>query len=263
MGTKPYIQHHNTIQNPYIKKHQNNNQNKWQNYYQKSVEQQQQRRLQSVRETPERLIKNDEEPDVRFVDTTRIIGDQYEPSHDFTIFHHNINGLQTSTEDISIWKSEQQHYQKVKVDVQSIAEKNCEWGNTRFRNKIAKVLSSIQRHTKLVTATTSTKFSNIYKPGGTCTIVRGRFAGSVESTLHDSKSLGRWSGVRLHRQCPQRLSIISAYRPSQRTLKQSGTETAYFQQYSILESKFKYNDPDPRQVMIDDLTTFIQQLKKR
>ena len=67
----------------------------------------------------------------------------------------------------------------------------------------------------------------------------------------------------MHRQCPSRLSIISAYRPSQRSINQAGPETAYFQQYGILESKFKINNPDPRTIMIHDLTNFILDLRRK
>lgn len=108
----------------------------------------------------------------------------------------------------------------------------------------------------MATSTTKLYSPTLYKPGGTCTAIHGKYNGAVLQQIVDDSGLGRWSGFLLQRKHNKKIAIITAYRTCKQDILNVGVKTAYHQQYTMLNPDSTTN-LDPRQIFIDDLSAVI------
>jgi hypothetical protein len=102
-------------------------------------------------------------------------------------------------------------------------------------------------------------FDTPYQPGGTMTIVRGKWAGRATTEGNDD-GMGRWSEVRIAGKDGRAVRIITAYRVCNNSIAAASTKTAFRQQYLILDEAGIKN-PNPRKQMLADLEKRIKQIK--
>jgi hypothetical protein len=116
----------------------------------------------------------------------------------------------------------------------------------------------------LTTATSYTKekFESDYQPGGTVSLVTGKWTSRNIEKGSDSYGLGRWSFMVLWETRGRRILIVTAYRVCAQTLQSCGVTTATAQQFRQLMQKWKemgtLDDPIPRLQFILDLQAWLE-----
>jgi hypothetical protein len=91
-----------------------------------------------------------------------------------------------------------------------------------------------------------------YKPGGTITMIIGKWQSRITAQGQDERGLGRWSFAQINSK-RKSLVIIMAYRPC----ASRGPTTAWMQQWTLLREKGDPN-PDPIKQFYKDLEEFLQ-----
>jgi hypothetical protein len=106
-------------------------------------------------------------------------------------------------------------------------------------------------------------FTSICQPGGTLTAVMDRWSSRTQDKGEDPY----WSYITLRGRDSTLVTIISAYRVSQRTSVTTGVKTAYMQQCRTLLSKSNTTkticSSEPNKQFITDLQSWIQLLQKQ
>ena len=141
-----------------------------------------------------------------------------------------------------------------------LAETNIEWNNFRTKAIMQATTRKHFAHSIMMTSTTTMKFDEEYKPGGTCTVITNNWTGRSLQQIEDTTGQGRWSGT-IIRGHWFNVAIITAYRVTQSAIEQAGPTTAYAQQWAV--SRLHGNNrPEPRKDFIRDIKRLLQQLKK-
>jgi hypothetical protein len=93
-------------------------------------------------------------------------------------------------------------------------------------------------HSKTVTSESDIRTENACKPGGTITTIVGKWQSRVSDRGSDETGLGRWSYIVVSSN-RKKVVIITAYRPC----KSTGPQTAWTQQWLLLQEKQQQPDP--------------------
>ena len=112
------------------------------------------------------------------------------------------------------------------------------------------------KHSHSITSERDIEWSDIYKPGGTAIITLPLFSLSITTSGSDPTGLGRWSYITISSRDNNKLTIISAYRVCQKSIKHAGASTNIRQQWQRLEEQ-NLEDTNIRDLMINDLAEFI------
>jgi hypothetical protein len=112
----------------------------------------------------------------------------------------------------------------------------------------------------MTTSTSSMRFEDNYKPGGTCTVVTNNWTGRSLGPIEDNSGQGRWSGT-IIRGHWFNVAIITAYRVTQSAIEQAGPTTAYAQQWAVARQQGT-DRPEPRKQFIHDIKRLLRNLKK-
>ena len=142
------------------------------------------------------------------------------------------------------------------VDIACLTEVNLDLTKAEVRYALMEKAKMLDKGMKLVM--TSSKHSINNKPnkrGGIMTIVRGNWSGRVKKSGSDQ--LGRWTYAVLQGKGARTIMIITLYRVCDQR-HQQGNCTIYLQQENDLRSNNR-KITDPREAILTDLTTFIQQ----
>jgi hypothetical protein len=181
------------------------------------------------------------------------------------IYFQNINGIIYNNRTEKTHKIAESLLQKG-VDILGLAETNIDW-----RHPISNdVRQAFTHRFKNVHFTNSSSHHDLqpnrsidlrprpFQPGGTATVVTGRYVGRVQTS--SSTALGLFSSVSLQGCKGTTLTIITAYRGPQRAGDLSaGPTMAYRQQHNILRLQ-NIDNPDPRNQLLLDLRAFIRPL---
>jgi hypothetical protein len=159
--------------------------------------------------------------------------DIHEHTDDQTILFHNINGMK----DPSNWLQILTTMRELNIDIFGFAELNQQMshGKTKWTNPIRKIF----QYSRNVHSESSVTTKSNYKPGGTMTIITGKWQSRVSEVGADPKGLGRWSYIKISSK-KRNLIIITAYRPC----TSQGINTTWMQQWSQLRESGDQN-PDP------------------
>jgi exonuclease III len=161
------------------------------------------------------------------------------------IIFHNINGIK----DEDNWHQIMATMSELNVDIFGFAEMNrtlngCEkqkWNNIR----------KFFYYSRLTHSESNITMEN-YKPGGTITMIIGKWQSRITAQGQDERGLGRWSFAQINSK-RKSLVIIMAYRPC----ASRGPTTAWMQQWTLLREKGDPN-PDPIKQFYKDLEEFLQ-----
>ena len=116
------------------------------------------------------------------------------------------------------------------------------------------------KHINFVCSSSTCKSKTWYQPGGTCSIIRGKWVSRVSEAYQDKTCMGRWTVTVVKGKGTNKVAIINAYRVGARSPKSAGAKTATHQQWTVLRAKGVQN-PNPRQQFIDDLIEVIKELQ--
>jgi hypothetical protein len=177
--------------------------------------------------------------------------DIMEPTEDQTILFHNINGLKDGTNWFQILTT----MQEMNVDIFGIAELNQQMQRRGVR-KWTDPIQKVFKYSRNVHSESKNTTESDYKPGGTMTVITGKWQSRVAEIGSDNKGLGRWSYVKINSK-RRSLIIITAYRPC----VSRGINTTWMQQWTILREEGE-PDPDPIQKFYTDLEDQLQKWKE-
>jgi hypothetical protein len=190
--------------------------------------------------------------------------DKIDPSKIFRVLLQNPNGIRPYEKDLEF------HYglgkcESLGIGVISIAETKLNWSGLAAHTTHTWFKKTWQ-FSSISTSQAAEKFSSSFQPGGTLTAVINHWTSRVMSKGQDPYGLGRWSYTTLRGKLSSKVTIITAYRVSQKTLASAGPKTAFMQQYRAIQSEFlrcnKVNvTPNPGRQLILDLQAWICHLQ--
>lgn len=189
-------------------------------------------------------LKSQTETNVPFGD------DIHEQTDDQTILFHNINGIKDSTNWFQIITT----MRELNVDVFGFAEINQQMA--RGKGRWTETIRKIFQYSRNIHSESSVVTDYNYKPGGTMTVITGKWQSRVTEMGSDPKGLGRWSYIKISSR-KKNLIIITAYRPC----ASRGINTAWMQQWSIIREAGETN-PDPIALFYSDLDSQLQKWKE-
>ena len=141
-----------------------------------------------------------------------------------------------------------------------LVETNTAWHRSDFLYD----LSMLHKHIwKTPTKTFGTscrserKQKSAYQPGGVLSVVANTLTTKINTVY--TESLGRWAKTNLFSKDGSFI-IYNVYRPNPGSLRTSGVNSVWMQQYRALSDKNK--DIDPRAKLIEDLIIDIKNEKK-
>ena len=171
------------------------------------------------------------------------------PPHWIRLGFQNINGIDRGTRPAT----EVIHAMKtLHIDIYGCAETNCNW-TSDFKAAVTAAMA-YEFGSSNVTAASSMSTKQGYLPGGVVTASVGGITKRI--TDQGSDKLGRFSWITLKGQNATGLSIITAYRVSQKKSEKSGQQTSHYQQKAAMYKEGELT-PDPRNRILQDLTTLI------
>jgi hypothetical protein len=182
------------------------------------------------------------------------IGDNIDPidaNKTFRIYYQpNMNGISAS-KGTSKWNEINETMTRHQVAMFGLTETNIEWNKYKNQLIMKSVLRKHFKHATMQTSTTTMKFADNYKPGGTCIVTTHNWTGRILTTIADETGQGRWSGtiIRAHW---YNIAIITAYRVTQRAIEQVGLTTAYAQQWVVMRQQ-GIARPEPRSQFITNI----------
>jgi len=149
--------------------------------------------------------------------------------------------------------------ENVGVGILSMPETNMNW-QPHHISATKKCFKKNWEHSCIQCSQSEEEFENTYKPGGTLTAVMGTWTSRVIEKGIDPYGMGRWSYIVLRGKKEQKIYIVTVYRVCDK--KESGSKTAYRQQYRKLSQAFREqkisNAPDPHCQCILDLQAWLE-----
>ena len=137
-----------------------------------------------------------------------------------------------------------------------LTEVNLDLTKAEVKYALLEKAKTLDKGIKLVMAASKhTNQNKINKRGGLMTLVRGNWSGRVKKSR--SNQIGRWMYVVLQGKGARTIMIITLYRVCEQK-HQQGNCTIYLQQEHDLRTNNR-KVIDPREAILADLTTFIQQ----
>jgi hypothetical protein len=179
------------------------------------------------------------------------------PLNTVRIYLKNINGIK-SYNKWSNWDNACSILKEYNVDIFGITESNINW-NTKHRMEARNIAQKQGNFNSAQIATSSNIESSLtnYQPGGTATVITNKWTGRITKQINDTSGMGRWSGFKLQTNTDSCLNILTVYRPN----TSQGIHTCYQQQMNAIKNSGKTN-PDPRQQLLDDLSSTFYQFNK-
>jgi hypothetical protein len=179
----------------------------------------------------------------------------HKPKNSIRVVLQNVNGIYKAKSWTELNKLAF-HLKELQIDVFSAVETNITW-NLKYNN-IAR--ATMRKHIKQCSITTSSnteKCITSYQPGGTLTTIMNQYTGRITGVVNDKSTLERWSGYSLRTNFNTLVHFISVYQPT----KSDGIHST-FKQHTHYYNNQGIVNPDPRKILLQDLTNTIQRFNK-
>jgi hypothetical protein len=182
------------------------------------------------------------------------------------IFFHNVKGLTYSTgcEDYRYYLSCLQAYD---IDIAGLSETNTCWSHSHLSTEFRAIVRRYYRQSKIMFGSVSPTIEKCleresFQSGGNLTLVTGSLVSHATESKQtsDPRGLGRWSSVTLEGKGNSKITIITAYRTCQGSVRNSPLGSVFVREYTYLRDN-QHTSLNPRQVFLIDLQEFIQQLQ--
>lgn len=146
------------------------------------------------------------------------------------------------------------------ADFVGLAESNLNWRHDQVYRETEYVIRDHHKDTRIeATCAETTVRNNTYQPGSVLSWVKKPWSGRT-TTNTDTSGLGRWTETTMIGKLDRTVTIFTVYRPCKDDIRKAGPSKVYMQQWQLLRQKNIIN-PDPRQQLLVDLKTRINQLK--
>ena len=176
--------------------------------------------------------------------------------NDVDIFRINQNGFPRVNNKLPSWASTVDFLCGLNASLFAFTKPNLQWNST-FLHEAKTIQRRFFTHGHLTTSESDLQFPTLYKPGGTCIGVNGKWTTRIRDSGVDPTGQGRWSYVIISGCDTPDILFISAYRVCQKARSKAGPLTSYAQQWTM--SHIAGNPhPDPRNDFISDLIQFLQ-----
>ena len=162
----------------------------------------------------------------------------------------NINGIRR-TDDFQDVLEIAQAMKMHSVDIMAFQETNTDWRSSA-KHRTYERFQQVYHHTRLSTASSTTRYNTIYQPGGTLVAVTDDYVGRA-ALIGSDPELGRWSFIKLLGKRGRGIIVVSIYKVCQQDSTRCGDRTAYAQQMSILVRNGR--DETPRTAFLSDFDT--------
>ena len=191
----------------------------------------------------------------------------YKAPGSLRIFLQNVKGLTYSTgvEDYKYYLSQMAAYS---VDCFGLVETNSAWQHYYLQLQYRECVQRQFRIGKTVFGFPSYEVdpcsaNETFQAGGCLTTAQGRTATTVQSHgIVDPTGLGRWSGVTLEGKGGNVLSIVTAYRVCEGSVRHAPIGSALVREHEFYRNKGE-KSPQPRQRFLSELRQIIEQLQNR
>jgi hypothetical protein len=163
-------------------------------------------------------------------------------------YFNNINGVRPY-HDWTRLKAAVHTLSEFKVDIFGAAETNLDW--TPQSKQIARnMCQSVYKNATITTSSSNDHGKTEYQPGGTLTVVTGKWTGRCSHQVTDKSGMGRWSGQVLQKSDNQLLYVVTAYRPVE-VSSVTDSHTFYHQNWTILRNTGHQDPNPPKQFYLD------------
>jgi len=170
----------------------------------------------------------------------------------FRALFQNPNGVNPSPGNYQLAMSLSECHDNC-ISLIGLAETNREWNNFEQKKQFRETTQKIWKASVIQTSTSTEKFEDNYKPGGTATILcEDHWVCRIIEKGENPWGLGRWSYLLLSEKKNRRVLTVNGYRVCQSTAASSGATTAYKQQYNILRGR-QTGTVDPRRQHVFDM----------
>ena len=128
----------------------------------------------------------------------------------FRVYFQNPDGLKSAnsyegTQDICLIAN------GAEIDCLLLSETNTYFKDPVPYNLIYGHERQTWNHVKVVASSSDCAAKTWYQPGGTCSIMRGKWT-SCCKTSKDTSGLGRWTTIIIRRKEKKKIAVINAYR---------------------------------------------------
>jgi hypothetical protein len=197
------------------------------------------------------------------LDTWGHVMDDIDTSTTFRIILQNPNGIQPGRKDYDFQYS-LANCHSLGMRVLSLVDTKLNWTKETSYHT-ANWFHKIWNFSSISHSQINESFNSSFQPGGILTAVVDRWTSRVHSKHQDPYRLGRWSFVTLRGKQDTLITVISAYRVSQKSSSSLGVKTAYMQLYRALQAQLLEKEvlsaPEPNKQFILDLQAWVQHLQ--
>jgi exonuclease III len=114
------------------------------------------------------------------------------------------------------------------------------------------------QNTHLSYTTIKIPYTKEWLPGGTFIMTSGKYTGQISQRIKDNQHMGRWTGTVYNVGDNKKIHIVSAYCVCNTKVAGTHATSSYAQQQVTMGTALGIQQPQPRQMIIDD---FIMQFK--
>ena len=157
-----------------------------------------------------------------------LITNQKDHDHSRIIFQ-NVNSLEPSSGHHTL-ELMCDSIGQLEIDIACLAETNTNWKHPNSKASFHATTKRHWTHSHSTTSETEIEWSAIHKPGGTAIITLPPFSSSITTSGSDPKGHGRRSYITITGRDNNKLTMISAYRVCQISIKNAGPTTNIRQQ---------------------------------
>ena len=180
-------------------------------------------------------------------------------NNNIRIMFQNINSLRP--QNLEKWKATIDRSNHLQCDIVGICETGVNWNKKNLTETYRKCLRRIKRNSTVEVSCARCDYQNKSMPGGTATLIMGKWASRMISPIIDTSGIGRWSGISIRVNESTALHYITAYRVCKQKITLNNSLSTYTQQYRNLELK-GIKEPNPRKQILTDLTELWGNLTK-
>jgi ribonuclease HI len=182
----------------------------------------------------------------------------------FRIYYQNINGI-TSSDSMEKWNDHVSSMKDNCCEIFGLAETNTNWKCPNIKTELDNIINKTFPHSSTIFS--SNKFNptdvSRYQPGGALQSCTGHWVSRCIDKIHDNRNMGRWTGQTFQLKQQKILTVITAYRPCKRSnINSKSTSSSSYRQQTVMLMEEGYNDPDPRQIFIEDMISLIININK-
>ena len=175
------------------------------------------------------------------------------------ILFQNVGGLELSTTGHTL-EVTCQSIKQYNIDIACLTETNPNWDHPKAKKQIHKIKKQFCKRRKLTTTMSTVPWKIVHKPGGVSILSTPLISPRIIKEQQDPTGMGRWTSITINGRNKTKVTIISAYRVCLTTIKATGPNTAFCQQWDMLEEKGK-KIIVIREKMINDLIILIMKLQ--